>query len=209
MAIIRPNCRPITIGRKGVTLIELMISATLLGMLLLLNLLIFQTGMSGWRKVDSQANLLQDLQVVGSFWVREVMGSSSLAISLSPTAVSLPSPRTETAEPANQGVLGQLSWRRYRIFYYDASTQEIWLGNQTITPPSENPQPIELVDFGSGKHPLSYYCTGGKRLATRVNLFQPSRQGNLIVLRAGGHEKRYGSEKEEDVSVQFSAAPRN
>ena len=198
-----------SLSRRASTLLEVMLAAGLLSLLLLMHLAIFQSGMSGWQKVEAQGSLLQQLQVSGARWVQSCTQASGSCVDLDTEAMALLSPITDSQAATTDSGSGQIVWRATRLFYRDTATQEFRQRTLKWNPPSQDPLTIEEVDFGSGIHSISFYRNGGHVLGRNVQTAQFTRQGSCWQLLLRAVQKRYGREQLERVEVRFLAIPRN
>lgn len=198
-----------SLRRCAFTLLEVMLAAGLLSLLLLMHLAIFQSGMSGWQKVEAQGSLLQQLQVSGARWVQSCTQASGSCVDLDTEAMALLSPLTDSQSATTDPVSGQIVWRATRLFYRDSATQEFRQRTLKWSTPRQNPLTIEEVDFGSGLQSMGFYRSGGHVLGRNVQLAQFSRQGSCWQLLLRAAQKRYGREQLERVEVRFLAIPRN
>ncbi|MBS2033973.1 hypothetical protein JST97_03245 [bacterium] len=195
--------------RRAFTLIEVLLAGGLLSLLLLINLQVFQSGMSGWQKVETQGSLLQQIQVAGGRWTQSCTQASGSNLDVDAEAMGLLSPTTSSQAATIDPSSSQLIWRSTRVFYRDATSQEFRQRNLDWPTPSPSGVGIDQIDFGSGKHPLGFYKNGGHVLARSVQFAEFTRQGACWQLRLRATQKRYGREQLEQVEVRFLAIPRN
>lgn len=198
-----------TLNRRAFSLIEMLVSGTLLVLLLGMITFTFQIGASAWRKTDTQSDLLQDLEKVGALWVREACGTRQLSLCSSGTAMALPQAIDDLLDYEVSLPSGSLIYRRYRLYYWDSASREVRLRNLPFAAPVPCPPRLDSVDLGSGVQSINFYCTGGKALARDVDQFQVHKNGNLWSIDIQARRTRYGRTDPEEVRVTFSAFPRN
>jgi hypothetical protein len=186
-----------------------MLSGALLSLLLLLNLMVLQMGFSGWAKTDTQADILQALQVAGGRWVREIMSATPNGLSTEASAMAILSARDDEQGEQTRGPYARLLWRRFRVYYQKPVEQELWVRNVDPAAPLKEAQRIESLNLGSGLQSLTFYCTAGRRLAQDVSECRFEVNGDVWRWRVVGQRRRYGREAAEKVEVTFSAQPRN
>ncbi len=189
------------------TLVEVSVSCAALLLLMALTVMILRTALTGWARVDVQQDLVQEMQVVGGTWVREVLAGSQAGLSVAPQACSLLSARDDTHQEEPSGLYGELLWRRYRLYFLDSG--QLRRLNVDPTAPTASPSPLERVDLGAGRFPLDHYCTGGKTLLRGLTRVEFRRQGAVVHLLLEGSRAAYGRSQPQAVELHFSGEPRN
>lgn len=197
---------PTTIARRrrAAGLLEVLLGSGILLALVGVQLLLFQSGSSTWHKADSQAELLQNLQVGLGRMSREIQSSTLESLTVAPGGVACLS-----AQPYQVNNTGQLLWRSYLVFYHDAATAELRFVSHDLVAPDDTPQRIERYNFGSGLHPVAYYFSAGRRVSGFVSNFTATIQGRCLEVELEGTRKRYGNRNPEHVVLRQNIFLRN
>lgn len=201
--------------RRGLSLLETMISAVLLGILTSLLFFVYRMGASSLMKGQAQTELLQDVQASSSRLLREIERSTYASLSLDPpppggpaTAISLLSAIDPAGQFAYDPAVGEPTWQKYVVLYYDAPSEELRWREVVLaagSPEARTPGPIEQYQ-GSA---LATYRNGGRTIARHVTRCELSFADGTVTLLLETQRKRYGSEQKEQITLRSSGAFRN
>lgn len=195
---------------------EVLVAAGVLSLLGLLTLALFQTGASGWKKMEAQSGLLADYEVLAGKLVREVQRSVAASASTGTfsdgDAVSFLSALDDTGTfVLDTGGSYKPVWQRYLIFNYDKNKRQVLLSEVKLVPGSPEalaPEPIENYD--AGLHSLAAYRTGeGRLLMSDVDSCSFTITDAILTTEIRGSRKRYGREDPEKLHMKASVAFRN
>ena len=186
-----------------------MVASSMLMLLLTAIFGAFQIASSTFFKADAQTDMLQGIEGLGSRWCKDIEGSQATGVSAGPTAISVPTARDDPGNFVLDATGSKRVWQRYHVYFYDATAQTVSLRDVPIASPTTSLTPIEAYNDGSGTHPLTYWATGGRVLARQVITFTPVANARLFSLSVQANQKRYGSEKSEEVFHSFVVATRN
>ncbi len=199
--------------RLGYTVLEALISVTMLGGMFVTLMLIYINCASVWAKGEAQTDMSQNLQVVSRNLALDIERSSYDGLSLGPSCLSVLSPADDDGLTEVDTATGQLIWRRYRIYYLDREKQElrrVQLKLAETSPVRLFPIPLEAFDGGSGPRPLVDYCSAGQVLARLVKDFQIQRQGNrMLVFDLTTEKARHGRTEPETSARRVWARVHN
>lgn len=200
--------RPSTIARRAVGLAEVVVAASVLIILVGLQLMLVQGASSAFHKTNTQADLLQEIQVTVSRLIRDIQGSTLAGLSRNANGVGLVSAHLEE-QSLQINSSGQPYWKRYVLYFVDTPSQELRWRALMITPPSDTPRPIEAYDFGAGLHPMVHYQVDGKRLVGSVEEFSVAATGGEITVSLKASRERYGSSRPESIQMHQTVFMRN
>lgn len=161
------------------------------------SVLIMRQGLSVLHKVESQADLLQELQVLGSLWTRDVMASDAAGNTCAPQGMSVLSPRDRDLATQFSGVFSRLVWRSHRCYYRNAAG-EIRLVEQPIATPADLPTPLPALP-----------SVGGKRLVLQTESLAFLQAGPKFTTVVTGQRQPFGRQQPERLRLEFSALARN
>lgn len=186
----------------GFTLVELLISCVILGLLLTVTFMIYRMGASAWLKSDAKSELLQIAQVVTAKLNREVESSSyrSASVSADNSAVAFLSARNADGVFVYDDVSVIPHWQNYVVFYFQASSKSLLRREVGVagTPAELAAQPIDVLGGG----PVDNYRSAGRVMGSGMDncrfSFTPDEQ---LVLEMEAFKTRYGSMSPERPSV--------
>lgn len=198
------------------TLIELLVAAGLLGVLTTAIFFVFQVGWDSWRKVESQNELLQQLQGLSSRIARGVERTTfdSVSVDAGNDALAFLSPLDDNGAYVVRAD-GSLEWQSFKVFYHDSISKTVLRRDETLpagSPFQASPGFIETYDPGTGVQPWSHYRTEGQVVARHITGFQvtllPDPE-NSVELELQGFKKRFGDRGDEWNSLRVRIATRN
>lgn len=196
------------IGRRGVGLSEVMVAASVLLILVGLQLVLIQGASSAFHKTNTQADLLQDMEITLARFTRDAQGSTLAGLSLNGNGVAFLS-----AHLAQQNLqlspTGQPMWKQYLLYYFDAPSKELRWRALPMATPSETPLALDAYNFGSGPLPMATYQVSGKPLARFVDSFSVTAVNSEISTTLQCSRVRYGSPKPEKISMTQTVCMRN
>lgn len=155
------------------TLLEMLISLSLLAIIMTAVMAIYIVGVGAWRKGGVRAELLQDLQVASSRIVKDLERTSYASLSIGPTrdTISVLTMFDETGQFALDAN-GKPIWDRWVVYFRvgdELRRQEVAWG---ATPDVRaTPVPIELL---SPPQTLANYASGGRVIARDIYNFEVS-----------------------------------
>ncbi len=199
-------------SRRGVSLLEVMVAVAVMGVLITSVFGIFKMGISAWFKTDGLTDLVQQGQLVGARWVRDVETTASSAVSVTPAgdAISLPSARDVNGNFVLDATTNEdLVWTKYVLYYYDNVAGEVRRAEVPINPATRAVVPIESYNGPSGRQPLSFYLNGGTVIARQVTAFQVGAGSRIARLTVTAQKPRPQTTQLETSSSSFSALMRN
>lgn len=169
---------------SGLTVIEVLLVITLLGLLMTAIFAIFEMGTRAWQKTGTKNELLQQIQLVNFRLSKELELSSPQSVSTDKDAgiVAFLTPLTETGEFC-LGVKGRPEFQAYIVYYLRKSTKMIYRRRVELAPTaSERRVPLPIVDYddGTGKKSLVSYASGGRAVARFMKKFEPKLLPNPV-----------------------------
>ena len=199
---------------RGHTLLELMVSSLIVGLLLAITFFAYTLGARTFAKADTQVDMLQKIQVVLGMFVRDGQGANMVTVCVDPAAqlVAFPCARDDSGKLVYDSGQFLLKWQRYCIYFYNAAQKTVYYRELKLVTPTVTPVALTSYDDGSGPHPANFYSTvkpGDRKLAENVTTFQPQLSGGAVTLSLQGSQLRMGSELPEVVVQQASVRPRN
>lgn len=154
---------------RGFTILELMISMSVLGVLLGLTFLIYTMGARAWAKGDTKADLLRSAQVIAAKTNRYVESSTPLSLSAAPdgSAVAFLSAEDEDGVFQYNPVTLLPRWQKFIVLYHDPAARSVNLREVSVvgTPLQDTPQTIEA----RGEGPVAGYKSGGQPLGREID----------------------------------------
>lgn len=171
------------------TLLELIVSSSLLALLTAALFFSWESGSRAWLVASQRQDLISAAQVVLRRVERVLEASSSagLAYQNNPAILTLPScfgVNATSSEFAASDTTGEVNWQKYTVVYQQGA-QLFWLdlpiptGNTARTVAAQLP----AVDLGSGLHGLPFYATGGAKVADGVGNLTISLSGRAVILK--------------------------
>lgn len=198
-------------SQQGATVVELLIAGSISAILVGLCTSIFLRGAHIWAKVESQSDVLQEMQVVVAKF-HQFGGASrihSVTADTDSGVLAFPSASDEAGNSAIDGDSGQAIWYRYDILYYDAAERAMYFRELPIVTPTTDPERLVNYDDGSGQRPLSFYKSRGRSLAKDIVEMDTEVDGGVVHLRLKGERRRAGSERPELLEIEGRVYPRN
>lgn len=195
---------------RGFTVIELVMSMSILGLLLGLTFLIYTMGARAWAKGDAKADLLRAAQLVAAKTNRYVESSTPLSLSVASdgSAVAFLS-----AEDANGVFLYDPvsllpRWQKFIVLYHDPTARMVNLREVSVlgTTLEHTPQTIDALSAG----PVTNYKSGGQPLGREIDecRFSLTPESQLLTeLRSV--KKHYGSDLPEVNETRLLNTLRN
>jgi hypothetical protein len=167
---------------RGFTVLELIISIFLLGLLLAAVFVVFFQGAKAWRQSDAYSDLQQQGAILLAQLSKEVEQSCLPGLSLESQSIGLLS-AVDTSGQFQFTSGGSPAWTGYVLFYRDS---ENVIRRLDLTAPTQvaPPRPIEETDMGAGLDPFSTYLSGGRSVAKMVGDFTLSIEPNNQGIRA-------------------------
>lgn len=205
---------------RGITIVELIVTSVILGLLGLLTVVLFRTGASGWKKLEAQSGLLADYEVFNEKLSREVQRSNFSSASKADTpddtgtTLAFLSAMDDNGEFAldtdSPAPTFEPVWQRYLVFYWDKPSGRLYLNEVKLvagSPEMNAPEPLELYDAGTGD--INDYRTGGRLLMTSVDKCQFKLEDMMLTVEIGAKKSRYGDEQPEALDMINSVSFRN
>ncbi|MEW6282798.1 MAG: prepilin-type N-terminal cleavage/methylation domain-containing protein [Candidatus Eremiobacterota bacterium] len=149
--------------RRGVTLMEMLISVGLLGILLGAVLFLYLVGGRAIAQGDVRSDLMRDLQVTSMKLTQEIETSCYAGLSVGAGGVAVLSAVPAGGGSPGLGPDGSVIWAKYVVFWHDAGTAVVKRQEYPITPTTSG-QPIEMWE---GKT-LADYQTGGTVIGRNI-----------------------------------------
>lgn len=195
-------------ARKGVTLVECLVAASMLLAVLAIVSAAFGSTVNSLSKVNARADYLQSFQILGSNFIRDTQASRRQALDWAPDFYACPSP--QHPEGAQLTPLERdLVYQSYRIYYRLAGQREAWLRSLPLSAPTATVLPLSQADLGWGVQTLAFYANRGKKLVTDLDRFEVRMDGASVVLRLQGTRQHKGRIAPERLDLSFVAYPRN
>lgn len=200
-------------GLRGNTMVEILVGCLILGLLMTLLFAAFRSGAGAWKKVETQAELIGDLQVSASLLQRELERSVPASLSLDPAGNGLAflSPLVDGGQYTCD-INGSIEWKAYCVCWYDPATRTLqWRKIALVggAPEATVPGPIESYNDGTGAKPLNAYFANGRVIARNVRSCNFQRLGLSVEYQVVAERKRYGTERLESVRLASQITPRN
>lgn len=193
----------------GFSIAEVLVAASVLGLLLGLHLMLFQIGFSGWHKIETSGNLNQQLQLAGQQWIRDCKLTSANFIDVEDAAMSLLLPPSEEQGELIAPGTGDIRWGATALYFLEATKREFRLRVLEWQDVSNDGAHISQIDFSDGMHPLSFYRNDGKILARFIDEAKFDSSQGLWELKLKASNIRYGHPDKESLEARFVARPHN
>lgn len=192
------------------SLLELTISGTLLGLLMTCAFMIYRMGASAWLKSDAKTELLQIAQVVTAKVNREVEASSfrSASVSDDGSGASFLSAQGPDGVFVYDPVTVMPHWQKYVVLYFDAPDKTLFRREVSVLgrPAEQAAMPITDLDG----QPLGSYFTGGQPVAHGMDELRFSLSPDeQLVMEMNASKARYGSSAPERQTLRVVTAFRN
>ncbi len=195
-------------GRRGVTMIECLVAASLFLAVTALVSASFTSAVGSLSKVHSRTDYVLNLQVLGANFVRDTQATWMKGIEISTDGYACPSPQSPDG-PRLESQSATLMVQSYHLYYRRPAQREAWLRVIPLSSPRRLTPPLSESDVGWGLQPFSFYTTQGKKLASELDLFQVRARGNSLVLQLRGSHRHHGQVAPETIDLEFVASPRN
>jgi len=159
--------------RSGFTVVEVIISASMLLALSLLLVVGWSQGMRAWGTVAEKNEVVTQGQRLVRLLERELEGSSTASVETAPSPSSLSFASSFDLDTRRQfeadAATGSLFWQKRVVYYFqDQSVYRRELATPVSSPGYSSPLPISEVDLGSGKRPMTFYTDQGSPVAREV-----------------------------------------
>lgn len=194
--------------RGGFTLIESIISCSLLGTILITTGMIYQMGANAWAKTRTQSEMLQAMQTSSKRLTIELENSCPQSLTVSSEAVAFLSARDDDGTPI-LAADGTLIWQKYVIYYYDQARQELLRKELPLvagSPQQTEPAPIEEYLPGT---PLANHLNAGIAVARDVKECEFNLVDTRVELITMCERQRYGRTDGETLSFRWEGRPYN
>lgn len=196
--------------RRGITIIELVVAMSILGVLLALTFFIYTMGARAWAKGDSKADLLRAAQVVAAKTNRYVESSTPLSLSVASDGSAVAFLSAEDTDGVFQydPVTLLPHWQKFIVLYHDATARTVNFKEVSVigTPLEQVPQPIDALSAG----PVDNYKSGGQPLGREIDVctFTLTPESQLLT-ELKSQKKHYGSDQPEVHSTRVLNTLRN
>ena len=197
-------------GRRGLTVIELLVASGMFLMLTAVLFAVFRVGANSWLKGDAQSEIISKLQVVTEKLELEVTRASSASLSISPDAKALAFLTANDTDgrfhydPVEKSAL----WQRYLVFHYSESSQNLLMDEVGVVGTAQEKTPIPIEDF-EGRNMSDYFGSGKivERELSGCEFEMLSQQ--LVRVTLSARKKRYGRTDEETFQTETVLQLRN
>lgn len=177
-------------------LLETIMAMALLSLLFLATGLVLRQTFTVLHKVESEASLTQQFQVVASRMSQDIMASCEQGISLQSNAIAILSPERSGQPPDFSGLQAYLLWQMHKIYFLESATGELRLRQELLATPSSIAVALTPIP-----------TSDGQVLARGVTQVTFQRQGPHLRVRLQGQQRRYGGQ--ESVVHELGARARN
>lgn len=191
-----------------------MVSATILGMLLVAIFLIYRMGAASMMRADAETELTQNAQILSRNFAKDVEQTVYDSVSLAPDNSAVAFLSGIYGSDFQVDSAGNPLWQKYVVYYHDRAQRRVF--RQEVSLPAGasqiyTPAPIDTL---AGLDVTSY-ATGGDRIADNIYGcsfeldFQPPTNTPILLLRVDARKARYGNTEEEMVQVDSAVRMRN
>lgn len=191
---------------QGATLIEAIVSLSMLSLLMVLMFQVYRLGAAAWQSGEADVQLAQAAQLVTDRLTREVARSPFASVSLDPatppaTAIAFLSPMDPLDNiPDYDGPLRSAVWHSFSIVHHVAATKELRWRRLPLSTPTTTPTP--LASLGLERN-------GGTLLAAEVTTCEFSLVDRTLELRLVMERQRYGKTDPDRMELRSSTCFRN
>lgn len=158
-------------SHRGLTLLEMMVSLTLIGLIFAAVIAIYVVGSKAWRKGNVRGELLQELQVISNKLTKDAERTTLPSVTIGPAQDKISLLRLYDQDgDFLLNSLGRPIWTSWAVYFQDGSDlryQEVpWPADEATR---TNPLQIEALD-----PPLTLddYAVGGKSYSSNLLEFQ-------------------------------------
>lgn len=153
-------------NRRGFTIPEVLIAATILGALAAMCLAVYVSGARAWTKVDSKTELMSTLQISQDRIAREVRATLLPSVSLMPdnTGVAFLSAGPEENRQVDMG--GRILWQEFVFYYHNTGDDKLYrktepyaVGDQSLLTTLETYSTAALATHKPGAQPVGRNLT--------------------------------------------------
>lgn len=203
-------------SRSGLTLVEVLVTLTVLSILMTALFAVFKMGLSAWHKTSTKNELLQQVQIVDFRLSDELQLSALESATADPgiDALSFLSPLDANGKFI-LSAKGRPEFQKYIIYYRKSSDQKMYRREVLLNAGASErnvPGPIEEYDPGTGKKPLGFYTNSGQPLARYFTDFTPEvlpEPVSQVTWKLTAQRKRYGTDRPESVTTDSASYLRN
>jgi Tfp pilus assembly protein PilE len=200
----------VTSSTGGITILELMISLSLLGVLLAATFFIYTTGARAWAKGDSQSDLLRAAQIVSAKTTRYVESSTNLSLSVATdnSAVAFLSAENDDGMFLYDHVSLLPHWQKFIVLYHDPATKTVYFREVSVLGTTLETAPETIDALGGG--PVDNYKSGGQPLGREIDVcrFTLTAESQLLT-ELESQKRHYGSDAPATQSTRFLNTLRN
>ena len=194
-------------SHRGTTLIEAILSLTLLNLLMAFMFFVYRLGASAWQSGQADTQLAQTVQSVVDRISREASRSSIESLSFEPQApdvasiIAFLSPIDQTTNsPSYDPVTLLPLWHSHFVCYYDQGNKELRWKKVPVALPS-----IEATPLNS----LNSQRSDGALLAEEISACEFFVIGDSLDLTITAERQRYGSSKPDQIKLHSTVFFRN
>lgn len=190
----------------GATLIEAVVSLSMLGLLMMLMFQVYRLGANAWQSGETDVQLVQSAQLITDRLSREAGRAAAASVALDPpgppsSAVSFLSPvNPVSSKPDYDPVQRSPIWHAHSIFYHDAAQGEVRWKMLPLSTPTLVTTPLAGLDSERN---------GGILLSQEVTQCEFEYLNPTLRVRLQLERKRYGKELPDRVSLSTSVLLRN
>lgn len=198
-------------SRAGLTLIEVLITLSILGILMTAVFGVFKMGLLAWHKANTKNGLLGDVQVVNYRLNEELQFSDLGSVTAQVDALSFLSPCDAKGKVVVSSQ-GRPLFQKYIVYYRNTADKKMYRREVPLSTPATVSRPIEDVNLGSGKKPLSFYTKGGDPLGRNITKFEPDLVPDPIsqvTWKVTAEHPRLGTNRPESVVTDSTVYLRN
>ena len=161
-------------NRSGFTVVEVLISASMLLALSLLLVTGWSQGMRAWRTVAEKNEVVTQGQRLVRLLERELEASSATSVEVATTPPALSFASSFDLVTRRQfeadAVTGSLNWQKRVVFYFqDQAVYRRELATTVGSSGYTHPLPTSDIDLGSGIRPFTFYTNQGSPVAREVS----------------------------------------
>lgn len=195
---------------SGLTLLELMVSGGILGLLMIITFMLYRMGASAWMKSDAKSELLQVAQVATSKLNREVENSSfrSASVAADGSGAAFLSAVDSNGVFCYDPVTIIPRWQKYVVLYFQSGSKTLFRREVSVLGQPAEQAAMPIADLEG--HPIESYFAGGQPIANGMDelsfSLSPDEQ---LVMEMRASKERYGSTAPERQTVRVVTSFRN